>query len=169
MPKLDLRSVVAAKSAIGIVRGMKGVGWSWDYDYPVDDGNLIDLSVPPAQPEGVNYWEVESFNPLVLKPKDGATSGLTGWPVLFEASTRYRISWDYTPIDFIWNGGDRIRGRTDDTGSSTSPTIRVSSANPLVGSYEYWNSPERMMWIGPAAVISGTQRLQVNRLFVEAM
>lgn len=149
------------------VLAAKGVNWNWAIQE--DDGNLLDLTVPPAQPEGVNYWEVESFNPLVLKPKAGATSGLTGWPVLFKASTRYRISWDYTPVGFTWNGGDRVRGRTDNTGSSTSPAIRVSTSAPLVDSYEYWNSAERMMWIGPAAVISGTQRLIVNRFYLETV
>lgn len=164
------RAFYGGQEQSGMYLGGTKVWWRTPPSAPVET-NLLDLSVPPASPEGVNYWVVDTFNPLIMGAKPGATSALTGWPFLARASTRYRISWDYTPIGFSWTGGDRVRCRIDDTGSSSS-TGRVfsqSSANPLVSSFEYYNSSERMMWIGPAAVISGAQRLQVNRFFLEVV
>ena len=166
MIKFDPTKILKAKTQGSPILSMKGSGWAMP---KAGDGNILNLNVAPDSTGTANHWVVESFNPLLMGAAPGLTSALTGWPFLAKANTRYRITWDFTPIGFTWNGGDRFRLRNDNTGSNTGKIASSSTANSLANSQEFVNnvSFDRMLWIGPAAVISGAQRLRVNKFFLE--
>lgn len=169
MPKIDIGTVKDMKMSEGrVVRAAKGIGWAWDWQpAPVGDGNILNLSVAPDNSANIpNHWLVESFNPLIMYAVPGQTSALTGWPFLAKAATRYRISWDFE-TNYTWSGGDRYRVREDATGSNTGKLFSAHTSAPLIDSREFYNVTERTLWIGPAAVISGTQRLKVNKFLLE--